>query len=88
MKKIKLFLIGAAILGSASAFIPAADGDPYVLVDGNFIPKDPNMGSCVNGGTICTYTLLPAEERENIDPPYSAADFSSNPLEHKTWVPN
>ena len=87
MKKIKLFLIGAAILGAASAFMPAADGDPYVLVDGQFIPKDENMGSCEDGTSICTYILLPENQRVHKKPPFSTVDFSYNPNEQKEWVP-
>ena len=88
MKKIRLFLF-AAILGiAASGFNVKFSGEAYVLQGGNYIPKATADGACTNGGTVCTYTLLPIEERMHEEAPFSAEDFSFNTAEGKTWTPN
>lgn len=77
MKKIKLYLLSAAIVAAGSAFIskPSHFTDEYVKDSGNWVLKssvDGITGSCITASQMhCTYTLNPGATK-----PYKDSDFT------------
>ena len=87
MKKIKVFLLSAAIAGAGSAFIPAEKppGDEYVKVGNEFRLKSSQQGNCVDEiPDVCNYILKEMHGPE----PYVLSDFDFNPNETKAWIPS
>lgn len=86
MKRIKLFLLSAAIVAAGSAFIPAETppGDVYIFDGSAFELKSTQQGTCRDEmESICNYTLKPTHGPE----PYVLSDFDYNPNEQKVWKP-
>lgn len=82
MKKIKLFLLAALIVGAATAFNQPLNGPDYVLVDGQYILKSTAVGSigdCIRASNVCTYTLKAGHQ------PMGPDDFTTNPNEQKVF---
>lgn len=86
MKRIQLFLLSAAIAGAGSAFIPAEKppGDIYVKVNGTFMLKSSQRGTCETlNPSVCNYIL----RADHGPQPYTQTDFDFNPDEKKVWTP-
>ncbi len=87
MKRIKMYLVAAALLGAGSAFIPSTTppGDIYVKVGSEFKLKSSQSGSCqVQNPAVCNYALKAIHGPM----PYQLSDFDYNPDEQKIWVAN
>ncbi|MBA2250388.1 MAG: hypothetical protein H0W12_09370 [Chitinophagaceae bacterium] len=83
MKKVKLFLIAAVLMGGATAFNHPYTGNEYVKVDGAYVLKttaQATIGTCQSSSTFCTYTLIAGHS------PVSDSDFTTNPNEHAMFV--
>jgi hypothetical protein len=85
MKRIKLFMLSAAIVAAGSAFIPAETppGDVYILDGSTFKLKSSQQGTCRESPSVCNYTLKTIHGPE----PYVLSDFDYNPNEQKVWKP-
>jgi hypothetical protein len=85
MKRIKLFMLSAAIVAAGSAFIPAETppGDVYVKVGNDFLLKSTQQGRCKSGTTVCEYILREDHGAE----PYTINDFDFDPNEQQVWSP-
>ncbi len=84
MKKIKLFLLSAAIAGAGSAFIPAEKppGDIYVKVGTQFLLKSSQTGECIlMNNSACNYELKAGHS------PNQDSDFIFTTTENRVWQP-
>lgn len=84
MKKVKLFLIAAAMLGIGSSFAFRAkdSGDIYVKVNGAFQLKSSQSGLCIYQNlSACNYVLKVGHS------PNSDSDFDYNINDNEMWQP-
>jgi len=84
MKKIKLFLLSAAIAGAGSAFIPAEKptGAIYVKVGSSFLLKSSQTGECQPmNNSACNYELKAGHS------PNQESDFIFTTTENRVWQP-
>lgn len=82
MKRIKMFLLSAAIVAAGSAFItPPTVADEYVKDKGAWKLKTMANGICQNNDfTHCTFVLKPGSTQ-----PYKDSDFTPNDQD-RIWV--
>lgn len=84
MKKVRLFLIAAIIMGAATAFNQPSTADEYVQTESGFVLKSvaqATIGDCQSASNVCTYTLKPGHQ------PNTADDFTTNPAENAVFMP-
>ena len=80
MKKVKLFLLSAAIVAAGSAFISKPPAPEYVKTSLGWELKSMASGICThNQDTHCTFTLNPGAI-----PPYQDSDFTPDD-QNRIW---
>lgn len=82
MKKIKLFLLSAAIVAAGSAFISRPMVDEYVKDNNVWKLKSMASGSCqTQESSHCTFVLKP-----NATVPYDDSELTPND-QNRIWIP-
>ena len=84
MKRIKLFMLSAAIVAAGSAFVPAEQppGDTYVKVGSSFLLKSTQTGRCLPmDQSACNYVLKDGHS------PNVESDFIFDINDDEYWQP-